>query len=133
MVGARLEYCAKWQQMASAQESNNQMAIGGSRRPTEKIVARQLTAPAGQKKHSSAAIGDNAGLKKNARHGNRVSRRPLGKSRHGNRWIAPASWKIASRQLVDRASHLKIRSTAIKASRRPLKLSRRGNRGIAPA
>jgi hypothetical protein len=65
MVGARLEYCAKWQQMASAQESNNQMAIGGLRRPTEKIVARQLTDRAGQQKHRSAAIGDHAGLKKN--------------------------------------------------------------------
>jgi hypothetical protein len=36
MAGMRLEYCAIWQQMASAQESNNQMAIGGLRQPNEK-------------------------------------------------------------------------------------------------
>ncbi len=50
MVGARLEDRTKWLQMASAQESDNQMAIGGSRRPTEKIAAWQLTGHAGQKK-----------------------------------------------------------------------------------
>jgi hypothetical protein len=52
MAGARLEDCAKWLLMASAQESNNQMAIWGSRRPTEKIVARQSSGHAVQKKKS---------------------------------------------------------------------------------
>jgi hypothetical protein len=53
MAGARFEDCAEWLQMASAQESNNQMAIWGSRRPTEKIVARQSS---GQKKNCGTAI-----------------------------------------------------------------------------
>ncbi len=58
MAGARLEDCAEWLQMASAQESNNQMAIWGSRRPTEKIVARQSSGHTGKKKKCSTAINE---------------------------------------------------------------------------
>jgi hypothetical protein len=76
MAGARLEYCAEWQQMASAQESNNQMAIGGSRWPTEKIAARQSTDRAAQKKNCGKAI--------------RVLRWQKEKLWRGNQWIAPA-------------------------------------------
>jgi hypothetical protein len=55
MAGARLIIVprlvlARWQRMASARESNNQMAIEGSRRPTEKNAARQSTGHTGQKK-----------------------------------------------------------------------------------
>jgi hypothetical protein len=55
MAGARLIIAprlvlARWQQMASARESNNQTAIGGSRQPTEKIAVRQSTGHTGQKK-----------------------------------------------------------------------------------
>ena len=105
MAGARFEYCAKWQQMASAQESNNQMAIGGSRWPTEKIVARQSTDRAAQKKNCGTAIngsrgpkekiaarqwGNHAGLLKNSGAAIGVSHWPHEKLRRGNQWIAPA-------------------------------------------
>jgi hypothetical protein len=55
MAGARLIIAprlvsARWQRMASARESNNQTAIGGSRRPTEKTASRQSTGHTGQKK-----------------------------------------------------------------------------------
>jgi hypothetical protein len=120
MVGARLEYCTKWQQMASAQESNNQIAIEGSRWPTEKIVARQLTDRAGQKKN-----------------------------RGGNQGIAPAKRKkTAAQQSMDCAGQKSDCSVAIdglrrpkeqnsgaaiRVSCRPLEKLRQGNRGIAPA
>ncbi len=59
MAGARLFIVprlvsARWQRMASARESNNQTAIGGSRRPTEKIAAQKLTGHMGQKKKIAA-------------------------------------------------------------------------------
>ncbi len=135
MAGARLEYCAKWQQMASAQESNNQMAIGGSCRPTEKNVAQQSRDHAGQKKHG-----------------------------RGNQGITPAKRKIVARQSMDCAGQKnKIAarqsgycagqkkkkcgaaidglrppteqnsSAAIRVSPLPLQNLRRGNQGITPA
>jgi hypothetical protein len=63
---------------------------------------------AGLLENRGTAIGGLRQPLENFWHGNQVSRRPLGKSRHGNRWIAPASWKIAAWQLVDCACHLKI-------------------------
>ncbi len=120
MAGVRHEYCAKWQQTASAQESNKQMAIWGSRRPTEKIAARQLTGHAGQKKNCSAAI-------------NRL------------RWPKE---KIAVQQSAYRAGQKKNCSAAINGLRRPkekncgaaigvsclpLQKLRRGNQGFAPS
>jgi hypothetical protein len=105
MAGARLEYCAEWQQMASAQESNNQMAIAGSRRPTEKIAARQSMDCSGQKKITAQQSGYWVGHKKNCaavidgmhwpKEQNSgtaitVSRRPKEKLRRSNQLIALA-------------------------------------------
>jgi hypothetical protein len=119
MAGTRLEYCTKWQQMASAQESNNQMAIGGSRRPTEKIAAQQLTGHASQKKNCGAAINGSCWPKKKCGTATGVSRWPKEKLRHVNQWIAPAKRKIVVRQSTDHAGQKKK--------------SQRGNQGIAPA
>jgi hypothetical protein len=126
MVGTRLEDCAKWlarglriapmagarlvsgqwQQMASARESNNQTAIGGLRRPTEKIAARQLTDCAGQKKNL----------------------------RRGNRGIAPGKRKVAAWQSMDCAGHKKKiaarQSMDCAGQKKKLQCS---NWGIAPA
>ncbi len=88
MAGAKLEYCVKWQQMASAQESNNQMAIGGSRWPTEKVARRQSTDRAGQKKNCGAA-------KQNSGAAIRVSHLPLQNLQCGNQGIAPNGWRKA--------------------------------------
>jgi hypothetical protein len=63
---------------------------------------------AGQKKSYGAALDGSCQPKEKSRHGNWVLRRPLGKSRHSNRWIVLASWKITAQQSVDCAGHLKI-------------------------
>jgi hypothetical protein len=125
MAGARLIIAprlvsARWQQMASAQESNNQMAIGGSRRPTEKIAARQSTGHTGQKKklrHSNRRIA--RWQKENHGVAIGVSRWPKEKMQRGNWWIAPAKRKIMAWQLIDGAGQKEK--------------SQRGNRWIAPA
>jgi hypothetical protein len=128
---------ARWQQMASARESNNQTAIRGSRRPTEKIAARQSTGHTGQKKKlrcsnqriarwqkeiiTARQLGYRAGQKKKCstvidglrrpkeNHGMAIdrSRRPKGKSQRGNRWIAPAKRKFPARQSTDCAGQKK--------------------------
>jgi hypothetical protein len=88
--------------MASAQESNNQMAIGGLRRPTEKIAARQLTDCTGQKKNCGAAInGLRQPKEQNSGVAIRVLRLPLQNLQRGNQGIAPAKRKIAAWQLKD--------------------------------
>ncbi len=147
MVGARLEYCTKWQRMASAQESNNQMAIGGSRRPTETFVARQLTNCADKKKNCGAAIDGSRRPKEKLRRSNRGSRRPKKncgpaidglrrpkeKLQRGNQQIAPAKKKIAARQSTDRAGQKKNCGAAINRLRRPREKLRPGNQRIAPA
>jgi hypothetical protein len=68
-------------------------AIVRSRRPKEKIAARQSSDRAGQKK----------------------------KSQRGNRGITPASSKIVARQSEYHAGHFKNRGAAIVVSRRPIK------------
>ncbi len=105
MAGARLEDCAEWLRMASAQESNNQMAIWGSRRPTEKMWHGNRPVTPAKRKIAARQSTDRAGQKN--------------KSRRGNRGITPASSKNSG--------------AAIGVSRRPLEKSQRGNQGIAPA
>jgi hypothetical protein len=105
MAGARLEDCAEWLRMASAQESNNHMAIWGSRRPTEKNVARQSSGHAGQKKNCGTAINGSRGPKE----------------------------KIAARQWGNHAGLLKNSGAAIGVSHWPHEKLRRGNQGITPA
>ncbi len=108
--------------MASAQESSNQMANGGSRQPKEKsrrgnwVLRRPTeTSQRGNRKSRRPKEKSQRGNRvlrrplEKLRHGNRVLCRPLGKSWHGNWWIAPASWKIVARQLADCTGHLKIR------------------------
>jgi hypothetical protein len=81
-----------------------------SRRPEEKIAARQST--------------DHAGQKKKLRHGNQGSRWPLQKSRRSNRGIAQASSKIVAGHCT---GLLKNRGAAIDGSRRQKEKLRPGN------
>ncbi len=120
MAGARLEDCAEWLQMASAQKNNNQMAIWGSRRLTEKIVVRQSSCHASQKKNCGTAINGLCWPKE------KIAARQSG-------YHAGLFKKIAVRQLGYRASLFKNHSAAIGVSRRPLQKSQRSNRSIAPA
>jgi hypothetical protein len=125
---------AQWQQKASAQESNNQMA------------ARQLGYRSGQKKNCGSAIDDRAGQKKNRGMAILELRQPKEKSQHGNLGIVLANRKVAARQSWDCAGQKKNRHAAtlelrrpkksccvaILRMRRPKKNLRRGNLGIAP-
>ncbi len=168
MAGARLIIAprlvlARWQRMASARESNNQMAIGGSCRPTEKFAARQSTGHTGQKKklrHSNRRIArwqeeklrrGNWGIVLAKRKFSAVIdglRRPKEKSRRGNQEIALAKRKNHSAAIdglrrpkensgaaIDRLRRPKEKNcgAAIRVSRRPKEKLRRGNQGIAPA
>jgi hypothetical protein len=151
MVCARLEYCAKWQRMASAQESNNQIAIRGLCRPTEKNAARKLTGHTSQKKNCGAAI-DKLRWPKEKHCGAAIGvlRQPKEKN-HSTAidGLRRPKEKITARQSMDCAGQKKKHccvaikvscwplqknsSTAIRVSGLPLQKSWRGNQGITPA
>jgi hypothetical protein len=137
MAGARLIIAprlvsAQWQRMASARESNYQTAIGGSRWPTEKIVARQSTGHTGQKKklrHSNRRIL----AKEKSRRSNWGIALAKRKMQHGNWWIPLAKRQNTTWQLIDRASQNENHSAAIDGLCQSKEKFWRSNRQIAPA
>jgi hypothetical protein len=122
---------ARWQRMASAQESSNQMANVGSRRPKEKsrCGSRVLLRPTETSRRGNRrsrrpkekSWRSNQGScqpTEKSRPGNRFSRRPKEKSRRGNRVL---------RRPLEKSRH------GNRVSHRPLGKSWHGNRWIAPA
>ncbi len=122
---------AQWQRMASARESSNQMANGGSRRPKKKNRGTAIEYRAGQQKHRGAAIGDRASLKKNR--GVAIEDRAGQKK---NRSVAinfHAGQKKSYSAAINARRPKEKLQRGNRVSRRPLGKSRHGNRWIAPA
>jgi hypothetical protein len=90
-----------------SQQKHRGVAIG-DRAGLKKNCCAAIEDRAGQLTNCGTAIDFHAGQKKNRGAAINGLRRPKEKLQRGNRGIGLAYWKIAARQSVDCASHLKI-------------------------